>query len=559
MLENLRIENLAVIEKADLEFGPGLNVLTGETGAGKSIIIDAIGAIMGGRVGREFVRSGCKSTLISAVVGTPEEALGWMKENDIEPEEEVIIQRRVNEDGKSTCRVNGVPVSVAQLRSLGEILFDIHGQNDGAGLLRESAHMKYLDGYGGLNVKRGEVSELYSTWRGAVDALDRLRLAEKDKEQRSEELRKRIEEIESVDPKPGESETLAERRALLRNSGKLSTKLDDVYRYLYGDDDSEGAVGMLDDAALSLASAARIAASVSEAAKTAEQLRYALRDLTDQVSAIRDSLDFSPEDLDRIENRLNLLERLERKYGPVSGLADLLESSKNELEDVEYLTERVADAEKEERACYEKLVKAAEILTEERKKAADELQKRIIEELSALSMPGVRFETEILPKEPDSTGADTVRFLMSANAGEPCGRISRIASGGELSRIMLAMKTVLSGKNESQILIFDEIDTGVSGIAAQRVAEKLAALSRGRQVLCVTHLPQIAAMADSQFAVAKHESDGRTYAEAVLLDEVGRTYELARLIGGENVGASTLDSSAEQIEAAGKYKRNLDT
>lgn len=559
MLDNLRIENMAVIEKADVEFGPGLNVLTGETGAGKSIIIDAISAVMGGRVGREIVRSGCKSALITGVLTVPEEARGWLEDNDIEPEEELIVQRRVSEDGKSSCRVNGVPVSVAQLRALGEILFDIHGQNDGAGLLRESSHLKYLDGFGGLDDKRAEVSELYAAWREASEELEALREAELDRERREEELRERIEELERADPKVGEAEALTERRALLRNSGKLNARLDDVYRSLYGDESSDGAVELLDEASASLAAAARIAECVSEAAKNAEQLRYALRDLTEQVSAIRDSLDFSPGELDRIEDRLHVLERLTRKYGPLTDIAKLLSDSRNELEDVEFLTERVQRAEKEEERRLEKLEKAAEALSEERRRAADRLRGQIVGELASLSMPGVRFETEILPKKPDSTGADSVRFLMSANAGEECGRISRIASGGELSRIMLAMKTVLARRSDSQVLIFDEIDTGVSGIAAQRVAEKLAALSRGRQVLCVTHLPQIAAMADSQFSVEKHESEGRTFAVASRLGEDGRARELARLMGGDNIGESMLRSSAEQLEAARRFKRNLDT
>ena len=559
MLESLHMENLAVIERTDVEFGPGLNVLTGETGAGKSIVIDAIGAVMGGRVGREIVRSGCPAALVSAVVSAPAEAEEWLRENDIEAGDELISQRRVSEDGKSSCRVNGVPVSVAQLRSLGEILFDIHGQNDGAGLLREASHLKYLDGFGGMEAGRQAVAALWESWHEATGELEALREAELDKERREEALRDKIEELERIDPKPGEREALSERRALLRNSDKLASRLEEVYSDLYGDDDSEGAVSLLDEAAASLAAAARMADSVSEAAKTAESLRYAMRDLTDQVAAIRDSLDFSPGELDRIEDRLSALDRIERKYGAIDDLAGELTAARNELEDVEYLTERIAKAEKAEREAKNKLDAAATKLTEERRAAAEKLRGRIIAELSALSMPGVRFETEILPKEPDRTGADVVRFLMSANAGEDCGRISKIASGGELSRIMLAMKTVLAARSDSQTLIFDEIDTGVSGIAARRVAEKLAALSRGRQVLCVTHLPQIAAMADRQFAVEKHEAGGRTFASASELDERGRELELARLTSGDVVGESTLRSAAEQLESARAFKRSLDT
>jgi len=557
MLESLHMENLAVIERTDVDFGPGLNVLTGETGAGKSIVIDAIGAVMGGRVGREIVRAGCPAALVSAVISAPAEAEQWLLENDIDSGDELIIQRRVGEDGKSSCRVNGVPVSVAQLRSLGEILFDIHGQNDGAGLLREASHLKYLDGFGGLEERRAAVSELYSAWKTAEAELEALREAELDRERREELLREKIEELEKIDPKPGERETLSERRSLLRNSDKLASRLEEVYIDLYGDDDSEGAVSLLDEAAASLSAAARISDAVSEAAQAAESLRYAMRDLTDQVSAVRDSLDFSPGELDRIEDRLNSLDRIERKYGAIDDLAKVLSDARNELEDVEFLTERVARAEKTAQEAKKKLDAAAAGLTKERRAAAERLQSRIVAELAALSMPGVRFETEILPKEPDRTGADTVRFLMSANAGEACGRISRIASGGELSRIMLAMKTVLAAKSDSQTLIFDEIDTGVSGIAAMRVAEKLAALSRGRQVLCVTHLPQIAAMADTQFAVEKHESGGRTFASATELDERGRELELARLTSGDVVGEATLRSAAEQLEAARRFKSGL--
>ena len=558
MLDLLHIENVAVIEQADVEFGSGLNVLTGETGAGKSIIIDAIGAILGERTSKELVRTGTAAAMISAEMSISDQAADWLRSADIPfvRDEDLIITRRITAEGKTACRINGVPASTAQLRSLGDLLFDVHGQNDGRRLLSETNHCAYLDAYGGLDALRTTYSEQYVRYSALRRELEEVRQAEADREYREEKLRREIRELEEAELVEGEEETLRSREALLRNQEKLRDKLERAYNCFHGSDDEEGIVSLALTAEASAEQAARFAETLSELAKNIGDFRYRAEDLSDQLQDALRELEGSPGELDRIEERLAIYRRMIRRYGSVETAVSRLRAAKYELEDVEYLSERAEKLTAELARSKTEMLETGDALSAGRHRAAEGLSKAVERELAELSMPGARFRVDFSPKGGegfDSGGLEDVCFLLSANEGEEPGRLSRIASGGELSRIMLALKNVLRGGTED-VLVFDEIDTGVSGIAAQRVGEKLAALADDRQVLCVTHLPQLAAMADTQFAIEKIQRDGRTYTHVSRLDETGRKMELARLIGGETITDATLRGAGELIDAARDYK-----
>ena len=560
MLSELHIENIAVIERSDIRFDTGLNILTGETGAGKSIIIDAIGAVLGGRVNRELVRRGAEKALVSAVfVGANVE--DWLRENEIEADDELILQRRISADGKSSCRVCGAPVTAAQLRELGSLLVDVHGQNDGRQLMDERRHREYLDRFGGLENAVENYRKEYRKYQEICREIDKLSLDEIEKERLSESLQYQIKELERAELKPGEKDGLVSRRDLLRNSEKLTEALDEAIGLLYGGEDN--AVAMAQNAAYYTNRAANIAKELESAAKSIDDAVFSLSDAVETLRDFRERLDFSPEEYDLLESRISLLNKLERKYSRTDAeLIAYLDECREKLDAIQYAEERIAKLERERSAQQERCRIAAAALGQKRREAAKRLEARIVAELRELNMPSVRFAVDFAPLsgEPgfDANGADTIAFVMSANAGEELGRISKIASGGELSRIMLAMKNVFAENDPVGTMIFDEIDTGVSGIAAQRVGEKLYAVSMGKQVLCITHLPQIASMADSHYRIAKEERGGRTYTEVKKLDRAGRAQELARLHGGENITALTLASAEEQLSVSERFKRTLD-
>jgi DNA repair protein RecN (Recombination protein N) len=559
-LNLLHIENIAVIEKADIEFGPGLNVLTGETGAGKSIVIDAIGALLGGRVSRDLVRSGANGALITAEFTVDEMIKKWLLDNDLGDLEdgELLLLRKISSEGKSSCRVNGVPLSVSQLRELGELLIDIHGQNDGRKLLSETNHRIYLDNYAGLGEQVRDYADTYRKYIASKNELTKLNQLSQNKNRIIEELKSKIEEISSAGAKPLEQEALLERRAIVKNAGKLTESVRNAYRALYGDEENDGALSLIISAASSLSSVSGVIGSIQALSDGINDIRYRVEDITEQIDRLYESLDFSPNELEAIESRLALLQKLERRYGSIDEMLLILENAKSELENMELLTDSISALEERTKKLYDEALKSAQCLSDNRKVKAAELERRITSELSQLNMPGVRFKVEVSAKagksEFDETGCDEIRFLMSANAGEPVGRISKIASGGELSRIMLAMKSVLSSADEVGIQIFDEIDTGVSGVAAQKVGEKLNDLALLKQTLCVTHLPQIAVMADRHFSIEKKQNNNRTYTNVSVLDNEGRKCELARMVGGENITEGTLLSAGELLNAALRYK-----
>ena len=541
MLRELHIENVAVIERADLELGPGLTILTAETCAGKSILVDAMHAVLGARASRELVRTGAEKAVVCATFD-PDPCQAWCEENEIECDDELIIRRQITAEGKTSCRVCGVPVTTAQLRTLGALLLDIHGQNDGQHLLDEREHLRNLDRFGQLEPER-----------------DTLSTYENEKELLTESLRRQIEELERAELKAGEEAELTERSDLLRNFEKLSEAVDQAYDLLAGRDDSASAL-----AGEALSEVERAASYAGELVSLPEAVKsavFTLQDAAETLRDFRDGLDFSDEEFDRIETRLSLLRRLERNYNTdEAGLIDTLEAARNRLDQIEYAGDRLQKLESLIQKQAEQTRAEAAKLTQARQTAAAALEQQVERELRELSMPSVRFHVEITPLGGDpgfqATGTDNVRFLISANTGEALGRISKIASGGELSRIMLALKNVFAERDDVPSMVFDEVDSGVSGVAAQRVGEKLSKLSVTKQVICITHLPQIAAMADQHYLIEKREQDGRTRTTVQPLDSDGRQREIARLYGGDHITPLTLASAAEQLASAAAYKQS---
>lgn len=559
MLRELHIENIAIIEKADIEFFNGFNVLTGETGAGKSIIIDSLNAVLGGRTTRELVRHGADRATVTAVFDS-DGVEGWLEDNGIELEDELIIQRKISAEGKSACRISGVPVSVAQLRELGGMLLNIHGQNDGRQLMDEASHLKYLDAYGGYVNEYNAFREAYSEYRAIVRKIEKLSMDEEEKRRMIDSLEYRVAELSKANLEAGEEAQLEARAEIMRNSEKLSENLGMAFSALY--DGEVNALGLISDAQYGVRRVLGYTPDLNGAPDALEQARLLLEDVAEQIRDLLSELDFSPDEFDRIETRLAQLRKLERKFGTdEAGLIEMLETGRQKLEEMQSSDDLIQLYEKQAAQARLKAKKCAAALTEARKKAGEELADRIRRELADLSMPSVRFVTEIVPVENKdgfvSTGSDEVRFLISANAGEKPGRISKIASGGELSRIMLAMKTVFAEADPVPTLVFDEIDTGISGIAAQRVAEKIAVLANSVQIICVTHLPQIAAMGTNNFRIMKQEKQGRTFTSVTPLDYNDKTKEIARLQSGEILTKASLEGAAELIRAADAYKMSL--
>ncbi|MGM9578260.1 MAG: DNA repair protein RecN [Evtepia sp.] len=563
MLSLLHIENIALIDGADLSFGPGFNVLTGETGAGKSIIIDAISAVMGERTSRDLIRTGEKSALVTALFRDLPD-LPWFQEMGIGPDEngELLLSRKIQADGKNICRVGGVPCTVVQLRSLGSQLIDIHGQHDGQQLLDETCHLGYLDSFGQLEEEAAAYRTSYESLAELRRQIAGLKMNEAEKARRIDSLQYQIAELERANLRPGEEEELDERRTLLRSADQLMAAVEGAYSALFGDDERDGAASLLAEAEGSIARIADFSQELGQLSGVLSDLRYAAEDASERLRDLRDTFDFSPQELDEVESRLDLLYRLKKKYGStVQEMLDYLDRSRQELEQIEMADDTIRKLEKKRAKVLEGVRKQAQALSEKRQAAAQTLKERIQEELRQLDMPKVRFETEFAPKEGelglDETGMDQVRFLMSANVGENLKPIAKVASGGELSRIMLALKNVLAENDSIMTLIFDEVDTGVSGRAAGKVAEKMSRLSQSCQVLCVTHLAQIAAMSDSHFSVQKEEKEGRTYTNVAVLDREGRKQELARLTGGAHTSAAILEGAEELLREAEAYKAQV--
>ncbi len=550
MLTTLHIENIAVIEQADIDFDRGFHVLTGETGAGKSIVIDAISAILGERTYRESIRTGAAKAVVRAVFSQVPQ-WRWFSENGVENADgEVLVQRELYADGKNVCRVNGVPVTVSILRQLGAQLISIHGQHDSQQLFDESSHLHFLDLYAGDEAALDAYHSAYEARMQLQREIDRLSMDEGEKLRRTEMLQHQVEEIERAKLRPGEDDELEERRKLLQNAEKLMDGLCGAAAALDGTDETPGAAAMLSDAARFLGRLSAYGEKMGALSERLQSLMYEAADLGDEVRALQSDFTYSAEELERVESRLDLLYRLRKKYGAdCAQILSYLESARQELDGMEYATDRIAQLQEKLRQATKAAEACAIALRTARQAAAARLETQLCEELRQLDMPGIQFVCQFESAELGPTGMDQVRFLMSANAGEALKPMSKVASGGELARIMLAMKQVLAEQDEIATLIFDEVDAGVSGRAAQKVAEKLLSVSRGKQVLCVTHLPQIAAMADVHYQISKAQKDGRTYTHLTPLDHEGRIQELARLIGGARITQTTRKSAEEMLRA----------
>ncbi len=554
MLLSLKIENIAIIENADIEFDAGLNVLTGETGAGKSIIIDSINAVLGERTSRELIRTGAQAAKVSALYSDAGLRVNAkLVEFDIEPQADgsLILQRSISLDGRNVCRINGSPATVSMLKSIGGELINIHGQHDNQALLSPEGHYIFIDAIAENGELFYQYKNAYALLRSLEKELNNITIDEAEKSRRLDLLNYQISELEAAGLRVGEQNELNTRKNLYQNAEKVISRLREAYEALNGSEDLSGAKQQLEFSAGCLDSAASYYSELQKAAEFIRSMSYDIEDYVELIRGTLDMLDYNPKELELIEERLDTIYRLSRKYGATEeDMLIYLENAVSEREKINLSDERSAELKKEIRAAETNMEQLASALSESRRKAGSLFAKSVKAELDFLDMPGVVFVVDRQQADYTATGADRIEFLISANAGEAPKPIAKIASGGELSRIMLAIKNVLSAKDDVNTLIFDEVDAGVSGRAAQKVAMKLRQVSKGRQVICVTHLAQIAAQADSHLLISKSVHNGKTYTQVDKLNQDGRKNELARIIGGLKVTELQLQSAEEMLKEA---------
>lgn len=552
MLAQLFINNIAVIERASIDLEKGFTVLTGETGAGKSIIIDAIHAILGERTSKELVRTGAQTASVSALFTELDpELLAMLDQLSIPREEDgsLLVQRDIRLEGRSHCKLNGAPATVSMLKQLGPRLVTIHGQHESYELLSPDVHITYLDSFGGLEELLQTYQAAYRALRKTQRELEALQTDEGEKARLSDLLHYQIDEIEAANVQVGEREELESQREILRNHEKIAAGVAFLRNMLSGDEEREGVLAELSQASTE---AVRVASYFPELEDVSQKFQEAGFLLEDVDSILRTlSIDFDPALQETIEERLDLLYKLGRKYGgSEEKILEFLETCRNRLHQIEFADEERERLEHQYETQKKQAIALAKHLSEKRREASGSFMRQVKQELSFLNMPGVTLEAEIQRVPLYSMGCDKIQFLVSANKGEPPKPLSKIASGGELSRIMLAIKTVLTGKDKVDTLIFDEVDTGISGAAANKVGQKLKQVSRNRQVLCITHLAQIAALADHQLLISKHVEGERTFTQVQELDFEGRKREVARIIGGEQVTDLQLQMAEEMLKSS---------
>lgn len=552
MLAQLFINNIAVIERASIDLEKGFTVLTGETGAGKSIIIDAIHAILGERTSKELVRTGAQTASVSALFTELDpELLAMLDQLSIPREEDgsLLVQRDIRLEGRSHCKLNGAPATVSMLKQLGPRLVTIHGQHESYELFSPDVHITYLDSFGGLEELLQTYQAAYRALRKTQRELEALQTDEGEKARLSDLLHYQIDEIEAANVQVGEREELESQREILRNHEKIAAGVAFLRNMLSGDEEREGVLAELSQASTE---AVRVAPYFPELEDVSQKLQEAGFLLEDVDSILRTlSIDFDPALQETIEERLDLLYKLGRKYGgSEEKILEFLETCRNRLHQIEFADEERERLEHQYETQKKQAIALAKQLSEKRREASGSFMRQVKQELSFLNMPGVTLEAEIQRVPLYSMGCDKIQFLVSANKGEPPKPLSKIASGGELSRIMLAIKTVLTGKDKVDTLIFDEVDTGISGAAANKVGQKLKQVSRNRQVLCITHLAQIAALADHQLLISKHVEGERTFTQVQELDFEGRKREVARIIGGEQVTDLQLQMAEEMLKSS---------
>ena len=552
MLSNLQIENIAVIKSASIDFENGFNVMTGETGAGKSIVIDSLNAILGERTSRELIRSGADSASVCAEFqNVGDNVKNELEKLGIEKDDTLIVSRKLTPDGKNVCRINGMPATVSMLKALGVQLVNIHGQLDNQSLLSPETHCSFIDKLAGSGRELNEFKELYSLYIKNENELKSLNTDVNEKNRRLDILNYQIEEIQKADIRPGEKDELTEKLGFLRNAEKVLDLLHTAYAALNGDGEMPGAADIAADAASKLLSAADYSSDFTETANGVNDAAMNLSAYTDELRDKIYSLDYDPNETERAEERIDVIYRLSQKYGDSEeDILAYLENAEKERDALSFSDERAEQLRAETEKAYNEALAAAKKLSEIRIEAGKKFSADVERELAFLDMPSVKFIVNDSVGELYENGIDNIEFLLSANAGEEPKPLSKIASGGELSRIMLAIKCVLSELDDIDTLIFDEIDSGVSGRAALKIAAKMKELSKTHQVICVTHLAQIAAFADEHKLISKEEKDGRTYTCIASLDYNGRKYELARIMGGLTVTQSILNSAEELLSSA---------
>ncbi|HCA28307.1 MAG TPA: DNA repair protein RecN [Ruminococcaceae bacterium] len=555
MLTSLHIENIAVIEQASIDLGIGLNILTGETGAGKSMVIDAINVVLGERISRDIVRTGSDQARVTAVFSDVStkickklDDLGYSVDED----GVLLIQRTISAEGKGNCRINGQPTTVAMLRTIGRLLVNIHGQHENQSLLSPERHVDYLEQLGGISPIHAEYSEAYERFSMIKRQLEQTEMDDGLKARRVDMLRYQIEEIESADLNPGEEDELKSQREIYRNAEKIAVSLSSARECLSGGEDSGGVLSWLSHAVSSLQDAGRYVEDMAELARRAESVLYDLEECSEELRDYVTHFDFEPGELEQVEDRLAQIHKLTSKYGKdEEEVLTFLEQARQELDSIE-MSDIKAEQLKNELIKAENIaIELAKKLSEARRKAAREFEKSVGEQLAFLDMPGVRLSVSIEPGELGPGGIDHVEFLIAPNPGETPRPLSKIASGGELSRIMLAIKSVMAHADDIDTLVFDEIDTGISGYAAHKVGIKLRETSNSRQVICVTHLAQIGAQAHHHFLIEKSVREGRTYTNVTALDYDGCIRELARIIGG-SVSPAALETAREMLSKVEK-------
>ena len=543
MLNTLDIKNIAIIEHVNIEFPQGLIVLTGETGAGKSIIIDAVNLLLGARTNKSLVRHGAEKAFVQGVFSASPELCIQLEGLGIDAEEnQVIISRDVSSEGKSTCRINGIIVPQNILREIGSYLINIHGQQDNQFLLNPAKHIDFLDEYAKTDLSK--YAKLYEKRRELASQIEKLSIDEQERLSRIDLLKYQTEEIDEANLRVGEKAELCERRSIIENAESIAVAVDEAYGMLYEDN---SAYDLISRAVSALNRIAGIDSKIDNAASQLMDMQYAIEDNVHELRAVLDGVEFDENELNDIEERISKISALEKKYGGSEQSAlDYLNSSLKELNEISNADETIMKLKEELADTEEKMKTESGKITASRKKAAKQLQKEIENSLAGLDMPRVRFETAVEPlSEYSQKGADRVEFMICTNAGEQMHPLVQIASGGELSRVMLAMKSILADSVDT--LIFDEIDTGVSGSAAQKIAHRLSGISNGKQVICISHQPQIAAAADNHFKICKHAEKERTVTQIELLSKEKRVMEIARIIDGDNLTQTAIAHAKEML------------
>ena len=552
MLCEIKIENVAVIEKAAAVFSDGLNVLSGETGAGKSILIDSINAILGNRTSREIVRSHTPKAMIWATFrGIGAKTRAQLADAGYEAENELLLYREITAEGKSTCRINGMPATASVVRDICSGLINIHGQHDNQSLMNPARHLGILDSFAQNETAHDAYYVVYKELCRVKKEIDALSMDETEKERRIETLRFQIEEIGAAELRPGEEDELLNRRTLIRNAQTVTEQLNIAYAALSGAEDAPGAGEMLGSAATALESISSLSEDFAPLAEQMSGLYYTARDAASDIADILARCEFDPQALDAVEERLDLIYRMKQKYGgDVQDILAYLDAATAELDGIETGAQRLDELYDRQAALYDKAKALADALTQTRLEAFERFNAQITDALRFLNMPGIRFTLSHKKGPLAGSGQDSVEFNISTNPGEEPKPLAKIASGGELSRIMLAVKSALADKDDIGTVIYDEIDTGVSGLAAGRIGEKLKQTAQGRQVICITHTAQIAAQADNHLPIRKNVSEDRTYTEIDALSGEGRVQELARMISGDKITELALANAREMLRMA---------